>query len=134
MPPKASNRGRNVHRNLPYNLSLPENWTADQLKTELSKLGISFPGNARRSHLISLYKHMVTVTAEEPDIGTAETIPVRPSDGTAEIIMAETELPVVHEKNNNINNELLSVIRELSANVNALKKDMNSVTNDIQTF
>ena len=49
-------------------------------------------------------------------IGTADTIHVRTSDGTAEIIMAETELPVVHEKNKNINNEILSVIRELSAN------------------
>ena len=38
------------------------------------------------------------------------------------------------KKNHNINNEFLSVIRELSANVNALKKDMNSVTNDIQTL
>ena len=100
-----------MHCNLPCNLSLPENWTTAQLKTEFK---ISFQGT-RRSHLILLYKSYahtreVTVTAEEPDIVTAETIPVKASDGTAEVIMAETKLPVVHEMNHNINNKLLIVI------------------------
>ena len=46
-----------------------------------------------------------------------------------ELNMTESELPVMNHKSNN---ELLTVIRESSSNVNAFKKEMISVINDIK--
>lgn len=121
MPPKAVNRGRNVHRTTPYNETLPENWTVSRLKNELSTLGITFPSNARRSQLISLYKSDQRVDCN----GAAET-GERRSNETAELVRSLDK--------DNINNELLNVIKELSSSVNSLKKDVNDISEEMKVL
>ena len=54
-------------RSVPYDLDLPENKTVSQLKDGLTKRGIDFPANARKTQLIKLWKNYVmTMTGPDP--------------------------------------------------------------------
>lgn len=50
------NRKRRTRQSAPYDLSIPENWTAAELKEELKKLNVQFVPSSRKSVLIAIYK------------------------------------------------------------------------------
>ena len=61
-------------RSVPYDLDLPENKTVAQLKDGLTKRGIDFPANARKSQLIKLWKNYVmrmTGPVHNPEIDSS---------------------------------------------------------------
>ena len=64
---RSSSRSVSSTRSVPYDLDLPENKTVSQLKDGLTKRGIDFPANARKTQLIKLWKNYVmTMTGPDP--------------------------------------------------------------------
>ena len=59
-----------------YDLSLPENWTVNKLKSELTTLGVNYSDNLRKTRLITLYKR----AQSQNEIRTRR---VNANDGTA---------------------------------------------------
>ena len=56
---RSTSRSVSSTRSVPYDLDLPENKTVSQLKDDLTKRGIDFPANARKTQLIKLWKNYV---------------------------------------------------------------------------
>ena len=56
---RSSSRSVSSTRSVPYDLDLPENKTVSQLKDGLTKRGIDFPANARKTQLIKLWKNYI---------------------------------------------------------------------------
>ena len=53
-------------RSVPYDMNIPENKTVAQLKVELSRRGIEFPSNAKKSQLLRLWKTYIMKTTSRP--------------------------------------------------------------------
>ena len=95
---------QSAKRSAPYDRTLPENWTVAKLQDELSKKGVNYPKNAKRSYLISLFK----VASEETNTNSTE-----------------TTLPAVVP--NVLNTELLNMVKELSSSVHVLQSNVNKL-------
>ena len=56
-------------RSVPYDMNIPENKRVAQLKVGLSRRGIEFPSNAKKSQLLRLWKTYVMQTTSRPISG-----------------------------------------------------------------
>ena len=50
-------------RTIPYDLGNPTNWTAAQLRKEISKLGVNLTTSVPKTALIQIYTHLYTASS-----------------------------------------------------------------------
>ena len=119
-----------------YDLSLPENWTVNKLKSELNTLGVNYSDNLRKTQLITLYKRAQSqneirtrgvnvndgTAGNQSEHGTAGSETERPITSGRVTAERQMEQPSTSAQNESV---LLEAIRDLTSTVKDLKHQIN---------
>ncbi|XP_060078768.1 uncharacterized protein LOC132558244 [Ylistrum balloti] len=134
MAPKRNTRW--TSRSVPYDVNLPDNWTAKKLRQELNELGTFPVSSAKKSELIKLYKDRVNSAEPRPvslppTREPAVTIPSAPDIGR--ILRHDTAQHAIASNNQDGGPTVMSAGSELTATILALREDIKHMQERLQT-
>ena len=123
-------------RSVPYDMNIPENKTFAQLKVELSRRGIEFPSNAKKSQLLRLWKTYIMKTTSRPIPGQItepaplrhDTLPEVPPEARDLLVMSQEEASQNSPRDGSKHGDLHPIQTAISSMAATMERLVNRVS------